>query len=701
MILKSLKLRNFLSHEDTLLKFREDQKLLIDGVSGSGKSSLIDGILWALYGKGRMANRSLIKKGARYAEVTLVLHQDGADIRVKRKVDAEGKQTLTLSKDDLAGKTSPIQVTGLKDSQEYIEKKIIGSSYELFINSVVYPQENPDSFVRQNAASRKELLLEIAKAAHFDEYYEKAKDKLIELESEKVHLDAEIALLGHQLLLQEETIQQGEAAEKELPRYQEEVKKFQEEEKLQIEARIALGGHEASLKELVARENEINSELSAKSAEEKNLKEKIETWAPTDTKELEAMVARIPAIDEEFKALLKYDDERDAFIARRMEVLALQPVSHDYEKDIDELNRQLVKEMSQVFPTCPGRKEVCPILTSGRDSRVTSLTQRLEVKKQEREDYIARMESYHKRIEACGIPPRWEGRNRIEIENDSTACRNAERKLSLIAASESTALTTMKANQQSLKAEIERLLEAKETCIAQQKVILDKISPIKSYLDSHFLDDDLYRAARRGVAEMEAKIKLAEASKKRYNITKVDAHQAQEKYKKLQDKISALETLKVAMGPNGIKAVVIDYILPRLEERINSVLEKLSDFRVRLDTQKASVTGEKNIEGLFITIYNGQGESYDFEGYSGGEKLKIVVAISEALAEIQNAKFRILDELFIGLDEESTEKFGDIMMTLQERFSQLVCISHLRSIKTLFNEKVTVSKINGTSKIIW
>jgi len=57
----------------------------------------------------------------------------------------------------------------------------------------------------------------------------------------------------------------------------------------------------------------------------------------------------------------------------------------------------------------------------------------------------------------------------------------------------------------------------------------------------------------------------------------------------------------------------------------------------------------------------------------------------------------VLDELFIGLDEESTEKFVEVMTTLQERFNQLICISHLRNIKDMFDETLMITKVNGVS----
>lgn len=167
----------------------------------------------------------------------------------------------------------------------------------------------------------------------------------------------------------------------------------------------------------------------------------------------------------------------------------------------------------------------------------------------------------------------------------------------------------------------------------------------------------------------------------------------------IQDKGRKVALVKDAFGSKGIETLVIDYLLPKLEDRINVVLSKLSDFRVRLDTQKKSADGESTIEGLFITILNEMGEEMPFENYSGGEKLKISVSISESLATLQKVGFRLFDETFIGLDENSTESFATVLGRLTKDFSQVLCISHLLQIKELFDKQLKIVKTNNISYV--
>ena len=126
----------------------------------------------------------------------------------------------------------------------------------------------------------------------------------------------------------------------------------------------------------------------------------------------------------------------------------------------------------------------------------------------------------------------------------------------------------------------------------------------------------------------------------------------------------------------------------------------MSDFRISLNTQKVKADGDGVTEGLFITIINDLGEELPYESYSGGEKLKITVAISEALASLQKCGFRILDEAVVGLDKDSTESFVSVLAKLQENFNQVLCISHIQEVKDMFTDNLNIIKDGGISKII-
>ena len=175
ILLNEVKLKNFLSHGNSSVTFKDNHQMLIDGDSGAGKSSIIDAIVWCLYGRGRSDNRSLIKNGEKTASVILILKDVREDLdgvqyfRIERAMTVKGKHELKVSSklqsntDLKAGKKitpyKPIKVNGLKNIQEYLERQILNSSYLLFINSIVYPQDGSENFVKQTASKRKDILL--------------------------------------------------------------------------------------------------------------------------------------------------------------------------------------------------------------------------------------------------------------------------------------------------------------------------------------------------------------------------------------------------------------------------------------------------------------------------------------------------------------------------------------------------------------
>lgn len=60
---------DFISHKDTTIRFGEGVTVFI-GRNGSGKSSIIDGITYSLYGEHtRRNNRNLVRHGAHHSSL--------------------------------------------------------------------------------------------------------------------------------------------------------------------------------------------------------------------------------------------------------------------------------------------------------------------------------------------------------------------------------------------------------------------------------------------------------------------------------------------------------------------------------------------------------------------------------------------------------------------------------------------------------
>lgn len=131
--LKKLTLNNFLSHENTVIDFSKDEKAIVDGASGAGKSSIFDAILWALYGEGRSENRSLVRKGSKRGSVCLELRRQNEQVGsedlvvITRSATPAGKHTLEVAIQQTDGSRVALPLSGIKEIQNWIDKDIIGA----------------------------------------------------------------------------------------------------------------------------------------------------------------------------------------------------------------------------------------------------------------------------------------------------------------------------------------------------------------------------------------------------------------------------------------------------------------------------------------------------------------------------------------------------------------------------------------------
>ena len=680
IFLESITLKDFLSHEKTTIRIEDNSHLLIDGDSGAGKSAIVEALMWGLYGKGRSDNRSLIRHGRSIANVSIVLKNTNDDeifgYKIIRSINKSGIHTLNVLEIRKEGKITPIKVNGLKNVQDYLEKQILHSSYLLFINSIIYPQDNVDSFVRQTATKRKDIILEMINASDYDEYYNKTKNKLNELNFKQTEYETNIRYLNDMIIEDDKSASMlGEHTSK-----KKELEKQLEKENKELE-------------ELQKKLNDINI-LKIRLDEKSNLLTDMQRKEKTMTEEIDRLTKiqglplhDIKELENELKTLKISENKANEWRDKSYKLLQDKPVDLDFDGKIKEINKQMINEMSDNdnIDICPITHEKCPLILDKINVRVKLLQEQLSKVTLDKKEYLKNENIYLEGVKKLGNSPVIDKDriNEVEIilvrEGNNKHTVEDIKKLKID-------LSTITGEISNLKNIItEGLVSIKDFPIIQNEIS-------KKQSDIYVIDSS--------VNENLKMLTLSEDASKRIKVNIEKIGKEKENNKELLKHIEALKLLKDAFSPNGIRAIIIDYIIPRLEEKINGILSKLSDFRIRLDTQKEGIGDDILLEGLFIDIFNESGECFNYESYSGGEKVKISMAINEGLAEISNIGFRVLDELFIGLDDESTKKFVEVMLIMQERFSQLLCISHLRNIKDTFHKQIKIIKENGVSRII-
>lgn len=698
LLLKSLRLKDFLSHENSFIEFNPTQKVLVDGASGSGKTAILEGITWALYGRGRVDNRSIIRRGSKKAEVELTLASGDTLYTITRVVSAEGKHTLVV----LIGNTAH-PMARLRELQNWIEKELLGASYLLFVNSVAYLQGGAELFVSQPASDRKDLLLEIVQSSNFDELYEKTRRKIEEKETQYAMVGKQVEDLDRWVDHANEELKNKEQVDRSVSEYKELI----ENQKTEIQAvnmRVAsfetLNTNVSVFRNALDQMKTQQIAIDADIALAESAISELNGIRPAEEK-LETIKVDVVKLDKRIQEILDILNQCAEFNIKRSEKMVEKPIDYGFENEIISLDKEL--SLLMTGDQCPS-KEQCPH-EKNKHKKIQEITQKVLETTKNKKKFEQSLEQWQQEYNALEKPPHDSLVYHDELKNVRSEKSALQR--------EQVILESRNSKKEYWLSEASRLPKAQE---AREK-LMESIRSTENDLGVAIaaLDEESYKKTLATLTELKTELTKKEAILHTFigqaavlEKLRVELEEKLRQRLKIKEELGGsvevmrkLNLLKDAFGAKGIRAVVIDYLLPNLEERINTVLSRMSDFRVHLDTQQQKVDGGGNKEGLFINIVNEMGEEMPFESYSGGERLKIVVAISEALATLQKVGFRMFDETILSLDENSLEGFMSVLTNLLERFPQVLCVSHIQEIKDAFQEKVFISKHNGISSVAY
>ena len=162
------------------------------------------------------------------------------------------------------------------------------------------------------------------------------------------------------------------------------------------------------------------------------------------------------------------------------------------------------------------------------------------------------------------------------------------------------------------------------------------------------------------------------------------------------------EELERAAGQVGRRIEVVD--VTRI--LVNSFMDQVL---IRVKNDIAHTAGEilEEVSGKYsllkidddfnIQVEDG-GEWYPISRYSGGEIDMIAVSVRVAISEYlmrfgpdgESYSFLILDEVFGSQDLEHREKMIQMLRSLEERFPQIIAISHISDVQGQFDNTLQV-----------
>lgn len=169
--------------------FRDDQPSLdfsgldlfaIAGPTGAGKSSVLDAITYALYGKvprmGGQRTKELISHGRDRMTVTLAFAVNGDRYVVSRTTRRSGNGVCQLDRLVPGGRENVASgVTSVNDAA----RRLVGLDYDAFTQAVVLPQGEFARFLKGAAADRRRILQELLRLTVYNRMREMARQRCV------------------------------------------------------------------------------------------------------------------------------------------------------------------------------------------------------------------------------------------------------------------------------------------------------------------------------------------------------------------------------------------------------------------------------------------------------------------------------------------------------------------------------------------
>ncbi len=175
MIPRQLTLQNFLSYRQATLDFSGLHTACICGANGAGKSSLLEAITWAIWGKTRTTTEDdVIYLGEKNARVDFEFIYNNEYYRVIRTRQKKGSGTLDFQIINNSGYKS-LSGKNITDTQKHIIK-CLKIDYDTFINSAYLRQGRADEFMLRKPTERKKILADLLKLDQYETLAEESKD---------------------------------------------------------------------------------------------------------------------------------------------------------------------------------------------------------------------------------------------------------------------------------------------------------------------------------------------------------------------------------------------------------------------------------------------------------------------------------------------------------------------------------------------
>lgn len=684
MIPKKLTVENFMCYgpEPTTLDFGPIHVACLAGENGAGKSTIPDAITWALWGEARARrDNELIHLGQDHMRVDFDFLLGDSHYRVLRQRSSSGRGSSVLEFQVITnGQARPLTGDSLRETQQIIIDTL-GMDYSTFINSALLLQGRADEFTNQPPGERKRILAEILGLSLYDKLEERAKKRakaaemrLAEIGATAKQLEEELSRKPtHEAELREAATDSDHLGE-ELGAAQKELRKLQDKG---TELSLKRQGLEDAKKELESRGRELSAVEGRMAAVDQSKvdtcraeldgarvklgaladRQVLKDGAQRETQELGSEKAGLEATNEQLKA------DMDA-LAEEMSLLGAADASCPLcDRELTEEHREEILAAKQADGT---EKATLYRTNNTKISEIDKgLTQaRSAISEADRDlKEAARLREQEMKL----------SRRLAELESEAQRLEEWNEQASELRRQIESAMVRRRGLEEELKG-----LEVSARALQKQNQLVNQ------------LDAEASRAKMRvGAAQQKLDhCKHLEEEKEKRGAE----HDEVGREKALFDE------LRLAFGRRGIQAMIIETVLPEIEQEANQLLERMTDGRmhVAFESQRETQKGAM-MEVLDIEVSDELGRrNYDL--FSGGEAFRINfairIAISKLLAQRAGARLQtlIIDEGFGSQDGRGRDRLVEAINSVRDDFALILVVTHIDELKGAFPNRIDVVK---------
>ena len=647
-MITSIELVDFLAHSETKLEFEKGVTIFV-GENGAGKSSIIDGITFSLFGKHTRgnSNKRLVKRGSNQGYSKIEFSINGKKYETVRKIDTKGSLVATFSEITKEGR---IEIAAGERTQfgESMKKQVeetIGMDFEKLKIASIVQQGELNSIINAKPKEFKELLNAIIGIDKLDVASESMKKVIKEfrerIKTDLGYDDTHIEILERDFERSHQEIKEAEPEKNQLELKQkqihEELKKLQKE--LEIEAPKI-----DKIKQLELRKDEL---LRYVKETMKGIQQKIS--------ENERKIRDCEGCFEEIK--LKVDFEA--------KIEKVEEAVEDTLRKIQEMTNQIasLKEKQILASKLQLKDNKCPVCDSIVEKlnpffqeehikeEIVKLQENIKLKEKERDTYTQKKKEFLKKVQKT---------------------RDAE--------------ATLRAHSINTKEELMEI--QRETQIQKVKLPMINNNDLKeiSQIDDHskviFENILKLEVDTKGFSEKEFLNLKNTISEKQTSLSQMDQQIGGilEKIDKAKRQIETIQ--KVILELKIVKKYVskLDKVQTNIFSRdgsvatslrswaLNSISVKASEYLSFLNTKIQRIALSEKARDVSIACYS-KTEVLELESLSGGEKVSVALALRLGMASLlgsSNLNLMILDEPTTHLDAERKKSLVRVLSQLTE-----------------------------------